>query len=221
MKLFVQEEFCAGRFKKVTVVNENQDPGTWEFSSINLLLRHAKYLADRNIDAHLLYIHTKGLRKDGDFIAKWHWRKYLEYRTLERQQDARQLLTLGYDTVGSNVINPPGALTPERAYTRIHPDHNWHYSGNFWWSTASHFAKNDYLPIKPGHMIDIVERNLAENIILSRVPNMCAGILHQAEQSHMVSIKDITQFNFWNVTTGTRLLKTTEDLAFELPFDED
>jgi len=213
VKHFVYEESRAGRFANIDIVNKNQDPGTWEFSSINLLLDYAKELHDEGKNAHLLYLHTKGLRMDGDYIAKWHWRKYLEYWMLERQQDARLMLKLGYDTVGVNAINPPGGLVPEREYTRVNPGHNWHYSGNFWWSTAAHFSKHDHLALHTGRPIDLVERLLAENIILSRVPEMCAGVMHQADNAHVFSVRDIPSFELWDKPTGTELLQTSTELS--------
>ena len=217
VRQFVYHEFAEGRFADVHVVNMNQDVGTWEFSSINLLLDYAKEFNSRDVNAHFLYIHTKGLRKDGDFISKWHWRKYLEYWVLDRQREARLLLDLGYDAVGVNVINPAGGVTPERAYTRVNPRHNWHYSGNFWWSTAAHLSKLDQLDLHPGREIDLVERLLAENLVLSPVPEMCAGVMHQASHAHVFSVRDIPSFALWDLPTGTELLQPSDDLSTRVP----
>mmetsp|Transcript_6787 Transcript_6787/g.15020 ORF Transcript_6787/g.15020 Transcript_6787/m.15020 type:complete len:391 (-) Transcript_6787:165-1337(-) len=205
VKDFVEVDFDK-RFQKIQVMNLHENPHTWEFSSINLLLDYAKELAAAGKEAHMLYIHTKGMHRTGDPVAKWHWRKFLEYWVLEHQVDARGLLLQGYDAVGSNAINFSGGAEVE-AKTRVNPAHGWHYSGNFWWSTSNHLARHAHLKIQPDHKIDSWERCKAEFTVLSRLPDMCAGELHHSTHAHMYSLGSIPSlWELSNSEASTKLL---------------
>jgi len=208
VRKLVAEEL-GGRFGKIDIKNLHGDPNTWEFSTINLIISYAKELKAGGVDAHILYIHTKGLYTKGlhkDAVAKWHWRKYLEHWTLDRQQEARKLLSLGYDTVGSNAIDFSSGPENDKRF-RINPSHGWHYSGNFWWSTAHHLARQRYLNANHINVVDPVERLQAEFTILSNLPYMCAGEMHHSTNAHMYDLKAVpSQWELVNEPTGTRLL---------------
>ena len=203
VRSLVHEEL-GDRFSKVEIINLDRNSSNFEFSSINFLLMSAKDLLSRGIDAHFLYIHTKGLYAHGDYTSKWQWRKYLEFWTLRRHQDARGLLAHGYDAVGSNAIDfSAGAEIDNRI--RVNPSHGWHYSGNFWWATTHHLARIPELP--EDIAVDEWTRCLAEFSILSPLPNMCAGELHHSESAHMYALGLVP--SFWeleNTRTGARLI---------------
>ena len=204
VRLLVHDEL-GDRFSKVEIVNLDRNVSNFEFSSVNFLLRSAKDLESRSIEAHFLYIHTKGLHHHGDYTSKWHWRKYMEFWTLRRHQDARGLLALGYDALGSNAIDfSAGAEIDSRI--RVNPSHGWHYSGNFWWATTSHLSRLPQLP--ENTTVDHWTRCLAEFLILSPLPHMCAGELHHSESAHMYGLGLVP--SFWeleNTRTGATLIK--------------
>lgn len=206
-KLLTEE--LGGRFGKIDIKNMDGDPNTWEFSTINLMISYAKELTAGGVDAHMLYIHTKGLYTKGlhkDPVAKWHWRKYLEHWTLDRQQEARKLLSLGYDTVGSNAIDFSSGQENDKRF-RINPSHGWHYSGNFWWTTAHHLARQRHLDANDINVLDPVERLRAEFTILSGLPHMCAGEMHHSANAHMYDLNAVpSQWELVNQPTGTKLL---------------
>ena len=102
-------------------------------------------------------------------------------------KEARQLLSLGYDAVGSNAVNQD--VAEFSAKMRVNPEHAWHYSGNWWWATAHHTAR---LPkLDTDREIDHVDRCQAENVVLSLLPNMCAGLLHQSPSTHMCDLESL------------------------------
>ena len=201
------------RFTKVNILNLHADPLTFEFTSINDLIQRAKEVTRNDAEAHFLYIHTKGLYSSGDGVAKWHWRKFMEYWTLHRHRDARALLASGYDALGSNAINfTAGQEVDERI--RVNPEHGWHYSGNFWWASAQHLSRQRELKIE-GAIIDHWSRCLAEFTVLSNIPNMCAGELYHHSSSHMYSLPELP--NLWNVVntpTGTELIPQGLSIPF-------
>lgn len=82
----------------------------------------------------VLYFHAKGitaLQKTilnntdyANFVNYTHWRRFLEWAVLERQETCRQLLQ-SFDTVGTNYCVWPSP----------------HYSGNFWWANTDYIRK--------------------------------------------------------------------------------
>lgn len=84
-------------------------------------------------DYYALYFHTKGItstlrhfrnspQEIDAFRTYQYWRHYLNYGVLEKWKDCIKALDDGYDTAGVNYQTFP----------------HFHYSGNFWWSKASH-----------------------------------------------------------------------------------
>ena len=175
---------------------------TWEFGSINALLSHAMNLHSKRQETHYLYIHTKGLNVDnGDYVAKWFWRKNLENWLVVRHEYCRWLLDNGFDTIGVNATNH-GPENAEQA--RVNPSHAWHYSGNFWWATHSYLST--LKPLQTDTLIDHVVRLKAENFILSQMPNMCAANIHQDENVHVYSVEQIPRVDL-NLMPNLRVLK--------------
>lgn len=183
-----------GRFGKVRVVKVHPSAAAWELASVNLLGQQCADLRSRGQRAHALYIHTKGLYSSGagNAATKWQWRKVLEHFILKFHVEARSLLEHGYDTVGSNVINQDLG-PPYRARMRVNPAHAYHYSGNFWWATSDHLARLPLLQLN--HAIDSYERCKAENLVLSPMPNMCAGEIYHSEHAHMYSFFELPPMN--------------------------
>lgn len=176
------------RFRKVNVLHTgNNTIKTWEFRTINYMRDMAFAMVAQGKDAHFLYLHTKGLYEiKGDFVAKWFWRKWMEEHVVEHHDEARALLQWGYDAVGCNAIN---VYLPPHEEMKVNENHAWHYSGNFWWATAKHLASLS--PLKADHNIGDPERCKAENFVLSKLPNMCAGVLGRSNYSHIYHTREI------------------------------
>lgn len=96
-------------------VRNECEPETFEFPTIELLREYAA-----SNDAHILYLHTKGVTQPRPCIADW--RACLLHWMVHRWRDCVTKLDAGYDAVGINEID-----TPVR-----------HFQGNFWWATAQH-----------------------------------------------------------------------------------
>lgn len=86
-------------------------------------------------DYYILYFHTKGITStlrhykndpnEIDMFRTYHyWRHYLNYGVLENWRSCIEALDNGYDCASVNLQSYP----------------NIHYSGNFWWSKASHIV---------------------------------------------------------------------------------
>ena len=98
----------------------------------------------------------------------------MEYFLINRFNECLNGLSL-YDTLGNNIIN---GRCVDSIYANINPNHNLHYSGNFWWSKKSYIDKLDYIPVNLSKSCDLT-RFKAENWILSNYPNMNIGVIFQ------------------------------------------
>lgn len=76
-------------------------------------------------DSYILYIHTKGCSRYGspEYENGKAWRKYMEYFSIERWQDAIAKLDSGYDSCGVEMFYDPRPGI--------------HYSGAFFWMRSS------------------------------------------------------------------------------------
>ena len=75
-------------------------------------------------DDKLLYLHTKGVRRDGEAaVYVYWWRTYMEYFLIKEHRLCLHLLE-EHDTIGVNFRDAPAN----------------HYSGNFWWSRGDYFS---------------------------------------------------------------------------------
>ncbi len=161
-------EIPRDQYPKMMLLYQEDNPKYYEVKTINYL----KYITERiNPKSRILYIHTKGVRKNGDEVCVKSWRKLLEYWMVVQHDIALQYLT-HYDTVGSNVINMAPSNEPSKKYLfAVNPNHFFHYSGNFWWATAEHIRQLPNLDHNP-YKDAMSTRCRAENWILSRLPHM-------------------------------------------------
>jgi len=109
---------------KIKLLYYSDNPGEWEFPSINLIKEFSNYI-DTNVK--ILYLHTKGVLNKSN---SYEWRKYLEYFLIEKHCLCFELLDKYY-CVG---VNQQFYFDNEN-YKRNH------FSGNFWW-TNSNYIKN-------------------------------------------------------------------------------
>ncbi len=92
--------------------------GEFEFPTLKLLRNHAR----QNLDHALLYIHTKGVSTPGNPCIE-DWRKYMLHFLVTRYSQCLDVLSVS-DTCGVDLRPLPVS----------------HYSGNFWWTKASHVS---------------------------------------------------------------------------------
>ncbi len=158
------------KYPKMKLLYHDENPKFYEVKTINYIQHISQYLPD---NARVLYVHTKGVRKNGDETCVRSWRKLLEYWTINKHDIALQYLQ-NYDTVGSNVINmSPSPAIKEQYLFYVNPAHYFHYSGNFWWTTVQHIRRLPQLAHDPANH-SMSTRSRAENWILSPMPNMRA-----------------------------------------------
>ena len=89
-----------------------------EIETMNIIYNYCK----ANPEDKICYIHTKGVTNDNICITEW--RDYMFHFCCEQYEDRIKDLDT-YDTCGVDKRDNPVT----------------HYSGNFWWSTASHISK--------------------------------------------------------------------------------
>ena len=172
---------------RIRIHHVSTNPRMFELPTINKLLEFARATVDSGSNAHILYVHSKGLfSESGAFVQKWYWRKIMQYWLIHHHEHCRKMLDLGYDTVG---LNPITGDSKKKSKARV-DGNNVHYSGNFWWASARHVAR-----LKPKlhihEQLKPVERFQAENLILSKYPNMCAGVVYSWGSTHMYKSKDV------------------------------
>jgi len=144
----------------------------YEINTINSI----KNFCDNNKEEeiYILYIHTKGVRKAGNEEVTKSWRNMMQYFLIEKYIDCIKNLNK-YDTLGCNIVNQHCVKDDESS---INKNHNYHYSGNFWWSKKTYINKLCYL------QTDLTKNSIntryrAENWILSNIPETKVGILFQ------------------------------------------
>lgn len=99
---------------------------TWENPTLNAMIAFAKRLAAQgNKDAHVLYLHTKGVT--GKSSSQNAHRRFMMYWLVDKHAVCRDLLDRGFHTVGALYLS-------NRIYPKI-------YSGNFFWATADYLSK--------------------------------------------------------------------------------
>ena len=157
--------------KKINILYNDNNSEHYEIKTINMI---KKICSLTHNDINILYLHTKGVRKAGNNDCTISWRKMMEYFLIDKWKDCLEHLNY-YDTLGSNCIN---TFDKDDIMVSVNGNHNYHYSGNFWWSKKSHIDKLAYLPEDLSDK-SIYTRCRAENWILSKYPDMNAGILFQ------------------------------------------
>lgn len=103
----------------VFVRNECRDLDLFEFPTIEMLHRFAATTPGYAV----LYIHTKGVSKPSRSVDDW--RASMIYWTITRWRECLAKIALGYDAVGTTVIDSPIR----------------HFQGNFWWATTEHLRR--------------------------------------------------------------------------------
>lgn len=138
---------------KLVMAVSAEDLGYSEFPTLLALQVYARAtpesLAGRTL---LLYMHTKGVRQNGEFAAQW--RDYMLYMLVARAEEGclPALLERGFASCGAlKTPTGQGAI----------------YAGNFWWATAKFLqGRPDVQALPWTH----AARYAAENFLLRGVP---------------------------------------------------
>ena len=177
-------QFQRDRFSKVKVENLGSKVDSFELPTLNYVLEFARKSQKKRELVHVLYIHTKGsFSETGAYVPKWYWRQVMQHWLLFKHEYARRLLTYGYDAVGVNAVRGHVDIS---ALVR---GNDIHFSGNFWWATSQYLSTLDDLRVDIG--VTHVSRSQAENLLLSNLPNMCAGLLYSWASAHMYALSEI------------------------------
>jgi hypothetical protein len=115
----------------IKVIEYSDDKSYCEFPTLKML-----YDDCHNFDGKILYLHTKGATKDNQQTADW--RRYMSYFNVAMWRKRRLELDL-FDTTGVNLLGDKKNYSSPIEEWALHPSSApLHYSGNFWWATASH-----------------------------------------------------------------------------------
>lgn len=105
------ERLFVNLYPKLKIKYFNVDHRVFEFPTLKLIEEDkSEYVG--------FYFHTKGVTRWNDTLVN-HWRSWLNESILNRWQDHRNNVQIGYDVSSVNHCMPP-----------LHPEH---FSGNFWW----------------------------------------------------------------------------------------
>lgn len=175
------------------ILFHDPNPLSYEVPTLNAMLDDARSTHD---DYLILYFHTKGASSMTRFNrrAVFRWRKIMEWWNIVMFRRCIDLMmTHSLDALGGNLINMSPGGHPVSEF-RVNCEHSCHYSGNFWWSRASHVRRLVALapPLNERHRLK------AENWILSALPNMCAG---ESFRYHKVHMYDYVQ-SYTTASTG-------------------
>ena len=110
---------------KVSFVALRPNVRTFENETLNALLDYAKECRDKREEAHICYIHSKGVTHTNNMQS--YWRKYMMYWNVTRHEVCLSVLNRGYNTIGTQFLSVPKK----------------HYSGNFFWTTSSYASRLD------------------------------------------------------------------------------
>jgi len=117
---------------KYVIYELNKDISKCEFPTLELIWKQSR-LSDDNI----LYIHTKGVTRNNQTIKDW--TELLSYFNIIKWKDRINELN-SYDCTGINLYGNKDDIKQHPA-TWGYGKAPLHYSGNFWWSKASHIRK--------------------------------------------------------------------------------
>lgn len=157
---------------KVKLIYHSPNIKEYEHPTINSLLMFAQGCCQEH---YILYIHTKGNSRKNN-IHVHNWRRMMMYYLVDNYQKCLPYLET-YDTIGCN-------LRPARGYyCKIKNEtHNYHYSGNFWWSKTSYIKTLPYLDKTCNHK---TYRWLAESWLLYRLPNLKCLSIQATPEKHL------------------------------------
>jgi hypothetical protein len=171
--------------RKIKILYQIEEMYYYELKTIQEIKLYCDQQFHKNEEAYILYIHTKGVRQAGNHEVIESWRKMMEYFLIE--QGIYCLNNLEYvDALGNNIINNCG---DQKEICSVHPEHCYHFSGNFWWSKSSYIHKLPLLHINEKSLQQYYsENNLnyrfqAENWILSCKELPKVGILYQDDSN--------------------------------------
>lgn len=137
----------------------------FEIPTLRILHTLAKHLhAAGGGDAQLLYLHTKGASYTETYPQIEDWRHLMLHFLVERHQSCFHLLQSGeLDCVGVNYKSLPRRI----------------FSGNYWWSLASHLARLPVLQYETSSKYE------AEAWLLHRIPARIF-VMHNTNLNHAV-----------------------------------
>jgi len=159
--------------KKFSILYINENVHNYEILTINSIKTFCLYNNNSiEKDANILYIHTKGVRNAGNKECTISWRKMMEFNLIENYEKCLLYLNY-YDIIGNNIIN---TFDIDDKNVSVNGNHNYHYSGNFWWSKKSYIKNLKYLDIDNSET-SILTRCKAENWICSNYPDSKIGII--------------------------------------------
>lgn len=104
---------------KIEIIGFSPDYSLYEQATINKI-----YQDSLKEDFKVLYLHSKGIKFNGNNPCVIDWIKYMSYFNIYKHEDCLKLLDV-HDAVGVNLIDESVL----------------HFSGNFWWSKAEHIRK--------------------------------------------------------------------------------
>jgi hypothetical protein len=156
---------------KFQILYIDENVYNYEILTINCIKDFCKNNYEED-NANILYIHTKGVRKAGNNDCTLSWRKMMEYHLIENYENCLSYL-MEYDVIGSNIIN---TFDRDDKIVSVNGNHNYHYSGNFWWSKKSYIKNLANININLSET-SILTRCKAENWICSNYPNAKIGII--------------------------------------------
>lgn len=171
---------------KIKILYQIEEMYYYELKTIQEIKLYCDQQFHIGKESYILYIHTKGVRQAGNHEVIESWRKMMEYFLIE--QGIYCLNNLEYvDAIGNNIINDCG---DQKEICTVHPEHCYHFSGNFWWSKSSYIHKLPLIHINEKTLKQYnLENNFnyrfqAENWILSckeLLPKV--GILYQDDSN--------------------------------------
>lgn len=113
-------------YNNVQLIHVAENCLAWEYYTLSYL----KYFIDNQTDdSKVAYIHMKGASRMNSNVDDW--RRLMEYFIIDNHNQCIELLDSGHDIVGINYLK--GML-------------NWHFSGNFWWSTSAYIKSLQPVP---------------------------------------------------------------------------
>ena len=170
---------------KIKILYQIEEMYYYELKTIQEIKLYCDQQFHKNEEVYILYIHTKGVRQAGNHEVIESWRKMMEYFLIE--QGIYCLNNLEYvDAIGNNIINDCG---DQKELCSVHPEHCYHFSGNFWWSKSSYIHKLPLLHINEKLLHQYYSENninyrfQAENWILSSKEIPTVGILYQDDSN--------------------------------------
>lgn len=158
---YVGVEGLEFKVPKATITYHDNNIYKWEFPTLMQLIDYCK----ENPDANVCYLHTQAASQ-GFYHPKKKMlderRDYHLYWNVTRYKEALEYLKK-YDTCGAMLVplNADLVLDAEGNphITKLHDNPVWHYSQNFWWSTAKHI---NTLPNPQNYPLILDERHQAE-----------------------------------------------------------